>query len=84
MSEGKVTRLALTPEGDSCDDCLWFEGDVLPSGKAGMKGKCRRHPPTIVVTHEGAQTMWPLVNRWSDVCGEGESLALDDEPEEGA
>jgi hypothetical protein len=83
MNERKMTRLALNPEqGDTCIECLWFGGDVLPSGRIGMKGKCRRHPPTVVVTHEGTATVWPLVNRFSDVCGDGESLPPDNEPDE--
>lgn len=76
-----VSKVGLG-EGESCDDCLWFQADYPLSNKQNARtGKCRRHAPAVSFGGDEFNAVWPKVRRWSDWCGEGEKLA--DEEEEG-
>jgi len=75
MMEDKRRREPLGGE-DTCNDCVFFEADDdvdLGQGKSrkAHQGTCRSKAPAVVVINDKAQTVWPRVERWWDVCGEG-------------
>jgi hypothetical protein len=53
----------------ACETCVYW----LPSAGDGrpqpLFGQCRRQPPTLVLTPEGARARWPSTSRL-DWCGE--------------
>ena len=48
-----------------CATCVFWR----PENASGFLGRCRRMPPTIQTTVQGAKSMWPITAA-QDWCGE--------------
>lgn len=71
--------------GETCEDCVWFVAPHREPDKnkfrAAPTGKCHRRAPTMV-QEGGVMALWPQVNGWSDVCGDGQVIAIGDDDED--
>lgn len=53
-----------------CGTCMfWMPSEGASRAANLMFGQCRRFPPAIILTPEGARGRWPSTNR-ADWCGE--------------
>lgn len=52
----------VTIKRPACQTCIYWMA-------VGTFGQCRRNPPAIILTPEGARARWPQTNQ-TDWCGE--------------
>lgn len=72
----RLRRIEFGSASETCNTCVWFIEDDRPRHKESMQaptGECHRRPPVFRDGY-GVEGQWPLVNGWTDVCGDGEVL----------
>lgn len=59
----------------ACETCVYWLQGGLHDVKPKIYGQCRRLPPSIVLTPEGARARWPQTFT-TDWCGEHATMEL--------
>lgn len=53
-----------------CGTCVfWMPSERVGEAPTPLFGQCRRFPPSIILTPDGARGRWPRTNR-TEWCGE--------------